>query len=110
MPQAAAICQLPEILYNRLVRTTARLMGTPRRHQFTLRTILLIATVVPPLIGGFAGALGPSVHNSLRLAIGIPALALALLGLTFVLTYIVFVLPMVALFPEPHDSDSDSDE
>ena len=82
-------------------------MNAPRRHQFTLRTILLITTVVPPLIGGFAGSLGPSVQNWLRLAIGIPALALALLGLTFVLSYIVFVLPMVALFPVPDDSDSD---
>ena len=81
-------------------------MKVHHRRQFTLRTILLLVTVVPPLIGGFAGALGPYVQNWLRFAIGIPALALALLGLTFVLTYIVFVLPMVALFPAPDDSDS----
>lgn len=81
-------------------------MGAPSRHQFTLRTILLVVAVVPPLIGGLTGGLGPYVQNGLFLALGIPALALALLGLTFVLTWLVFVLPIAMLIPEPDDSDS----
>jgi hypothetical protein len=67
-----------------------------KSRQFTLRTIFLAAAVLPPLVGGFCGALGPQVQLWLLLAFGIPTLALALLGLTFALSYMFFV-PIVAV-------------
>jgi hypothetical protein len=69
----------------------------PNQRQFTLRTIFLAAAVLPPLVGGFCGALGPYIQLWLLLAFGIPALALALLGLTFALGYVLFVVPVVAV-------------
>jgi hypothetical protein len=71
----------------------------PKGHmsrQFTLRTIFLAAAVIPPLVGGFCGALGPQIQLWLLLAFGIPTLALLLLGLTFALSYLFFV-PIVAV-------------
>jgi hypothetical protein len=68
-----------------------------RPRQFTLRAMLAALAILPPLAGGFSGALGPYVQLWLLLAIGIPALALVLLAVTLLLGYILLVLPVVAL-------------
>jgi hypothetical protein len=72
-------------------------MSTLQSRQFTLRAILLAATLIPPLVGGFCGALGEYVQLWLMLAIGIPALALAMLGATFALCYLLLVAPVLVL-------------
>ena len=65
--------------------------------QIRLRTILIAAAILPPVVGAFAGVFGEFVQVWVLVLLFVPLIVLSMVGGAFVLGYVMQVVPLSLL-------------
>ena len=72
-------------------------MAALKPNQIGLRTILLVAAILPPVVGAFAGVFGESVQMWALMLLVAPLFILTMVGVTFLLGFLFLALPLSLL-------------
>ena len=72
-------------------------MAALKPNQIGLRTILLVAAILPPVAGAFAGVFGESVQMWALILLVTPLFIFTMVGVTFLLGFLFLALPLSLL-------------
>jgi hypothetical protein len=72
-------------------------MAELQPSQFRLRTILIVAAILPPIVAAFAGVFGETVQIWAMMLIVAPLIILTMVGVTFLLGFLFLALPLSLL-------------